>query len=113
MEIRTKDLHDLARICRARGPAENGLFWEEVAVDFKLACQYRFVDCEGLSTFQDNWDMTKTEYRRDAKLNSVHLDEAEAALRSVTRVLSALKIFPLFFPLPAPTNEQSTPENDH
>ena len=98
--VRTKDLHDLARICRTKVPAESSPFWEQVAEDFKLACQHRFVDCEGLCTFQDNWDVTKADYRHDAKLNSVHVDEAEAALRSVTNVLSALSIFPLGFPLP-------------
>lgn len=98
--IRTKDLHDLARICRTKDPEVNSPFWEQVAEDFRLACQQRFVDCNGLRTFQDTWEVTKADYVHDAKLSSVHFDEAEAALHSVTGVLSSLKIFPLVFPLP-------------
>lgn len=99
--IRSKDLHDLARICRTKNPAVDDPFWKQVAEDFQLACQSRFVDCEGLCTFQDNWNVTTADYRRDAKLNVVDFDEAEAALRSVIGVFSALKVFPLVFPLPA------------
>lgn len=99
--IRTKDLHDLARICRTEAPAVNGLFWRQVAEDFQLACQHRFVDCEGFCTFQDNWDVTRADYRRDPKLSVVDFVEAEAALHSVMDVFSELKVFPLVFPLPA------------
>jgi hypothetical protein len=46
-EFRVKDLHDIARILRAR-PVSDAKFWTEAGHEFQLACQSRLVDCRGL-----------------------------------------------------------------
>jgi Nucleotidyl transferase AbiEii toxin, Type IV TA system len=50
--VRAKDLHDLARIRRARDLVD-GTFWRLAGKEFRLACKARYVDCAGLETFQE------------------------------------------------------------
>ena len=45
-EFRVKDLHDIARILRAR-PVSDAKFWTEASHEFQLACESRLVDCRG------------------------------------------------------------------
>ncbi len=97
--VRVKDLHDLARILRAH-PITKTTFWEEVGIQFKLACKSRFVDCQGLSTFQENWEFTRDTYEKDTRLrDTVPFPDAENALKTIVSFIEAKHIVPFTFPL--------------
>jgi hypothetical protein len=57
-EFRVKDLHDLARIVRARPPSD-AEFWAQAGREFKLACESRLVDCQGLESFMEDWPLAR------------------------------------------------------
>lgn len=96
---RVKDLYDLARILRARPIDERG-FWDAVVSEFKLACETRLVDCNGLDTFKEEWGQTKEQYEKDISLKQISFGEAEDTLVQIITYFSQLGIFPLTFPLP-------------
>jgi len=97
-EFRVKDLHDLARILRAR-PAENAVFWAAAAREFQLACQSRLVDCQGLESFMENWPQARARYVTDLSLGKVAFDEAEQSLKTIVGLFAQQKIFPLEYPV--------------
>lgn len=96
-EFRVKDLHDIARILRAR-PDSDAKFWTEAGYEFKLACQSRLVDCRGLESFAENWSQARERYETDKSLVNVSFDEAERALKIVVGLIEKQGIFPLEFP---------------
>ena len=98
-EFRFKDLHDIARILRAR-PASNEEFWTKADGDLQLACQSRLVDCQGLESFMENWSLARERYEADGSLRNVTFDEAERALKIVAGLIEGQRIFPLEFPIP-------------
>lgn len=95
--FRAKDLFDLARIVRARALSDLE-FWRAVAVEFRLACASRLVDCEGLSTFRQEWTQARATYEADATLSAISFTEAEAALVAIATFLNQERVFPLHFP---------------
>ena len=98
--VRVKDLHDEARILR-RSPIDNEDFWKKAAAEFILACKSRYVDCSGLETFQESWDVTAKAYKNDATLESVPFPEVEDALLKIVMLFERFGGFPLRFPMPA------------
>jgi len=96
---RVKDLHDLARILEAR-PIENEDFWREASAEFILACKSRYVDCLGLETFHEAWEVTRQAYETDANLPSIPFHNAEAALQTAVAFIKKLGVFPLIFEVP-------------
>jgi hypothetical protein len=96
-EFRVKDLHDIARILRAR-PASDLEFWRKAGREFKLACESRLVDCRGLESFMESWPLARERYEADANLRRVHFTEAEQALKLVVGFFESQGIFPLQFP---------------
>lgn len=97
-EVRAKDLHDLARILEAR-PIDDEEFWKSAVHEFQLACQSRFVDCEGPETFHQEWDTTKAIYESEAKLSAVPWSEVEKAIKCILGFFDQQGVFPLSFPL--------------
>ena len=100
-EVRAKDLHDLARILAAR-PIGETIFWRQVADEFRLACESRYVDCEGPETFRQAWPATQAAYESEATLNAVSWADAERALAEILDHFSQREVFPLSFQLPLP-----------
>lgn len=102
--IRAKDLYDIARVERARPlTAEaNDVFWRDVATEFRLACESRFVDCVGLETFTEAIAGTRATYEADTTLphDDIPFNAAWAALTSVLERLDDQGVFPLKFELP-------------
>ena len=96
-EFRVKDLHDIARILRAR-PASDVKFWTEAGHEFQLACQSRLVDCRGLESFMESWPLARERYETDRSLDKVSFDEAEQALKIVVGLIDGQGIFPMEFP---------------
>lgn len=96
---RAKDLYDLARILAAR-PIEDTRFWKQAAMEFRLACESRYVECVGLGSFREDWGATRQAYEGDATLKAIDFKQAEQALRTVVAEWEHLGVFPLHFPLP-------------
>lgn len=99
-EFRVKDLHDLARILRAR-PATDLGFWTKARREFDLACESRLVNCRGLESFMESWPLARERYEADTKLGTVPFAEAEDALKAVVALFESRGVFPLAFPLAA------------
>jgi hypothetical protein len=100
---RVKDLYDLVRIFRHRGAGAQA-FWKSAAQEFRLACESRFVDCEGLPTFHEGWEMTRSNYAkavRDGVLpNDVGFSEVETVLEQTVGLFEKHGVIPCSFPLP-------------
>jgi hypothetical protein len=103
--IRAKDLYDIARIERVRPVAAPGHvgFWRAVATEFQLACESRFVDCVGLTTFAEAIEAARAVYDTDATLprDDVDFDAAWAVIARVVGFLESEGVFPLAYPLGA------------
>jgi hypothetical protein len=98
--VRAKDIYDLASITAAR-PLSDGSFWSNVRSEFRLACESRYIDCDGLSTFEEHLDVTEATYKADATLpKDITFSEAWAALRSVVQLFEHAGLFPLRFAIP-------------
>jgi hypothetical protein len=99
---RVKDLYDIVQIFWHHG-AEEQVFWELAAQEFHLACESRFVDCAGLSTFHEGWDMTQSNYEkavRDGGLpNDVGFSDVEAVLAQTVGLFEKHGLIPCSFPL--------------
>jgi hypothetical protein len=50
--VRAKDLYDITRIRRVH-PLEKLEFWKITGEEFRIACRSRYIDCDGLTTFQE------------------------------------------------------------
>jgi hypothetical protein len=97
-EVRAKDLHDLARILEAR-PVGDTKFWMMAAHEFRLACESRYVDCNGPETFYQDWATTRAIYESEATLGAVSWLDAEQAINTILGIFSRNSVFPLSFPL--------------
>ena len=96
-EFRVKDLHDIARVLRAR-PAAAAEFWAKAGREFQLACQSRLVECRGVDSFMENWSQARQRYETDGSLRNVSFDEAEHGLKTVVGLIERQGIFPLETP---------------
>lgn len=97
---RVKDLHDFARILRAH-PISDEVFWKNAAHEFRLACESRYVDCDGPDAFLQRWEEIEQAYHSDPSLQHIPWEEAESALTTITaRFAEWSHVFPLSFPLP-------------
>lgn len=97
-DVRAKDLHDLARILDAK-PIKDEEFWMSAAHEFQLACESRYVDCEGPETFHQNWSRTKAIYESEAQLTAVPWQDADDSLSAILSLFQRLEVFPLSFPM--------------
>jgi hypothetical protein len=97
--VRAKDLYDVSRIRRVH-PIEQVEFWRLVGQEFRVACRSRYIDCQGLPTFQEQWAVTRKTYEEATIPKDISFEEAEATLVAVVNVLEAQGIVPFTFPLP-------------
>jgi len=98
-DFRVKDLHDEVRILRVK-PITDELFWRKAAEEFVRACESRYVDCSGLETFKESWEITKPAYEKDPTLTRIPFQDAELALDAIVKSFMDFGIFPMVFPLP-------------
>jgi hypothetical protein len=104
--IRAKDLYDLARIQMAHGFNDSD-FWKAVGQEFRVACRSRLIDCSGLETFTENWDLTAQSYTKDPTIpDDISLSEARSTLDNIVQFMLDDGIIPFEHPLP--TNLQMT-----
>ncbi|WP_438479696.1 nucleotidyl transferase AbiEii/AbiGii toxin family protein [Oleiharenicola lentus] len=100
-DIRVKDLYDLSLI-EAKHPLRDQHFWLKAGEDFKLACASRYIDCQGLVTFRENWNATQKAYESDATLpKDVSFARAAEVLTGIVSFLESTGLIPFSHPLPA------------
>jgi hypothetical protein len=104
--VRARDLYDLARIRRVRGIADEA-FWGLVGREFRLACQSRYIDCDGMPTFQQQWEVTRTTYEQATIPRDIPFAEAEATLAEVVEFWRGQGFIPFAFPLPQGKTDQA------
>ena len=98
--VRVKDLYDLAQILKVK-PIDDEYFWGLAGNEFKLACSSRFIDCEGVVTFKENWKETQKAYADEPMLpKDIQFDEIEKGIASIIQFLSRNNITPFDYPLP-------------
>lgn len=97
--VRAKDLYDLARIRRVH-PLIEVAFWRAAGEEFRVACRSRYIDCAGLASFQEGWEVTRKTYSEATIPTDVPFAEAEAALVEVVGFWTVTGVIPLAFPLP-------------
>jgi hypothetical protein len=97
--VRAKDLYDVSRIRGVHG-LEQVEFWRLVGEEFRVACRSRYIDCQGLTTFQEQWAVTRKTYEEATIPKDISFEEAEATLVAVNSFLEAQGVVPFTFPLP-------------
>jgi len=97
--VRAKDLYDISQIFRVYG-MEQLEFWRAVGQEFRVACQSRYIDCLGLTTFQEQWEVTRQTYQQATIPRDVPFDEAEVTLQAIVELFEEDKVIPFVFPLP-------------
>jgi len=100
--VRARDLYDIARILRVH-PIAEVRFWNLVGQEFKTACRFRYVDCAGLASFHEAWDVTRKTYEESVIPKDVPFAEAETGLAAIVAFLEKQGILPLTFPLASPS----------
>lgn len=74
-------------------------FWLAAGSEFRAACQSRYVDCEGLSTFREDWPATRSTYQRSGIIGpDVPIEEVEGLLERLVALYLDHGIVPFSFP---------------
>jgi hypothetical protein len=97
--VRARDLYDVSRIRGVHG-LEQIEFWRLAGQEFRVACRSRYIDCQGLTTFQEQWAVTRKTYEEATIPKDISFEEAEATLVAIVSSLKAQGILPFTFPLP-------------
>ena len=97
--VRAKDLYDITRIFRAHDLADEE-FWRAVGQEFRLACQGRYIDCAGLPTFMEQWDVTKKTYSQASIPPDIPFNEVEESIAAIINFFERGKLVPFSFQLP-------------
>jgi hypothetical protein len=97
--VRVRDLYDVSRIRSVRG-LEHVEFWRLAGEEFRVACRSRYIDCQGLTTFQEQWAVTRKTYEEATIPKDISFEQAEATLVAIVSFLEAQGIVPFAFPLP-------------
>lgn len=98
--VRAKDLYDLARIQRAF-PIQQAKFWETAGHEFRIACRSRYIDCAGLETFLQQWEITADTYTKDPTIPAeIEIGEARSTLETIVEFMASRSIIPFEFPMP-------------
>lgn len=97
---RVKDLYDLARIRRSPVAADE-TFWRTVGEEFRLACESRYIDCAGLTTFAEGLSETASLYGADTTIpKDIPFPEAWMVIEKAVVLFERHGIIPFSFPLP-------------
>ncbi|HEY7326061.1 MAG TPA: nucleotidyl transferase AbiEii/AbiGii toxin family protein [Gemmataceae bacterium] len=96
--VRARDLYDVSRIHGVHG-IEQVEFWRPAGKEFRVACRSRYIDCQGLITFQEQWAVTRKTYEEATIPKDISFEEAEATLVAIVSFLEAQGIVPFTFPL--------------
>lgn len=95
--VRVKDLYDISRIIIEK-PINNIEFWQNAGEEFHLACKSRFVDCKGIESFMENWEVTKDTYEKETIIPSeISIDDVKNNLLSIINYWEKINISPFSF----------------
>ncbi len=100
--LRVKDLYDISLTKRIKILSQNHHFWKIAGEQFNLACETRYVDCNGLKTFTDTWDIAKNAYESEATLHTGELiswNEARQSIEDLICFFETQGLFPIDVPL--------------
>ena len=99
--IRVKDLYDISRILQYR-PISDETFWTLAGEEFRVACESRYIDCQGISSFKECWDSTKKSFENESIIPSgIDFKTVEVSLELILSFWGEINITPFKFPLPA------------
>lgn len=94
---RVKDLYDLSRIIKEK-PINIIEFWKNAGWEFRLACKSRFVDCKGIESFMENWEVTKDTFEKETIIPSdLSIEDVENNLLSIINYWEKIDIIPFSF----------------
>ncbi len=92
--VRVKDLYDVARVERLHSLSDEA-FWRAVGAEFRASSTSRFVDCDGLSAFAENFDVTRESYLKDATIpDDISFDDAWGVLERIVIFFESEAIIP-------------------
>ena len=97
--VRVRDLYDIAGIRRTRDLID-AEFWLAAGREFQVACQSRYIDCAGLETFQENWEVTRKSYEEATIPKDIPFAEAEETMKAIVAFFIHREIIPFMFMLP-------------
>jgi hypothetical protein len=98
--VRVKDIYDLARIIK-QYPISNKDFWRKVGIEFRRACESRYIDCLGQSSFEEDILITEESYKSDTTLpDDISFEMAWGDLCEIVEYFNKEKIVPFSFSLP-------------
>jgi len=99
--VRAKDVYDVARIA-GEHPLSDTAFWRKVGVEFRTACESRFIDCDGLTTFEQDLPVTRHTYENDPTIpaGEIPFKDAWASVRGAVRLFEEWEVVPFRFPIP-------------
>ncbi|MBS0212000.1 MAG: nucleotidyl transferase AbiEii/AbiGii toxin family protein [Proteobacteria bacterium] len=101
--IRTKDIYDVAKILRTH-PIGDLEFWSSAGVEFQMACAARRIDCEGIQTFEETLDVTRTIYEKDPTIpTDLAFEDAWEGIRIIVACWDAAGMAAFEHPLDPPT----------
>lgn len=101
MRVRCKDIYDISRILGQRPISANPEFWRQASAELRLAAAARFIDCDGLATFEDELQATRTRYLLSSTVpEDISFERAWAGLREVVGFFEAEGFPPMRAPLP-------------
>jgi hypothetical protein len=104
--VRAKDIYDLACIAQKR-PLTNQAFWSAAGREFRTASASRDVDCAGLTTFEEDLDVTRATYEADTTIpKDISFEAAWAVLRAIVQLMEGLGVIPFTCTLPAAPSAQ-------
>ena len=93
--VRAKDLYDIAKISKVK-KIEDEKFWLAAGHEFHLACKSRYIDCDGINTFAENYNVTESTYNNDPTIpKDIPFLSAWESLKQIVIFWELNKIIPL------------------
>ncbi len=98
---RVKDVYDLHVIHRHFPLPTHEPFWGEAAKEFASACRDRFVDCDGMVTFERDLDATRAAWASSVHVpTDVSFESAWDSLRIIVAFVETQGVLPIRSELP-------------
>ena len=73
-------------------------FWQNAGEEFRLACKSRYVDCKGIESFKENWEVTKDTFEKETIIPSdISIDDVKNNLLSIINYWKKIDIVPFSF----------------
>jgi hypothetical protein len=98
--VRVKDIYDVGKILLVH-PIEHLDFWATAGHEFRLACASRFIDCAGIGTFEEAFEVTQATYEADPTIpKDLSFAEAWNGIRNIIALWGRSDLVDFQYPLP-------------